>query len=587
MFEQVLDPVAGSLGLSALCAVIPLVTLFVLLGVLRMKAWQAGLISLVVSIIVAVAAFKMPVGQALLGATEGAAFGFFPIMWIVINAIWVYNLTVETGHFDVLRRSFEKVSPDVRVQAIIIAFCFGALLEALAGFGTPVAITVVMLMTLGFTPIKSAALALIANTAPVAFGALASPIVALATVTSGASDDARLTLDSIGGMVGRQTPILAVIVPLILVYVADGKRGVRETWVPALVAGLSFGIAQFIASNYISVPLTDIVAALVAAAAVVAVTRVTHPHRTDAVTAGVGAGSAMGAGSAGGVGATAGSELGGRPGEQSARDAHAPASRAGAGGAPIDDSRGDVFKAYAPYLIIIVIFSIANISGVKAALAKEPWTYKFAWPGLHVFGPGAKAPISFATFSFGWLSAAGTLLIIAGIITALVLKVSPGRALAAMGRTYAELKWAIVTVMAVLGLAYVMNLSGQTASLGAFLAGTGAFFAFLSPVLGWIGVGVTGSDTSANALFGALQVQTAARAGLDPLLLAAANSSGGVLGKMISPQNLAIAASAVGMAGKEGELFRKVFGWSLVLLVFMCVIVVLQSTPVLGWMIPG
>jgi lactate permease len=588
VFRQVLDPVAGSLGLSALCAVLPLVTLFVLLGVLRMKAWQAGLISLAVSIVVAVAAFKMPVGQALLGATEGAAYGFFPIMWIVINAIWVYNLTVETGHFDVLRRSFEKVSPDLRVQAIIIAFCFGALLEALAGFGTPVAITVVMLMRFGYTPIKSAALALIANTAPVAFGALASPIVALATVTSGANDDARLTLDTIGGMVGRQTPILAVIVPLILVFVADGKRGLREAWVPALTAGLSFGIAQFVASNYISVPLTDIIASLVAAAAVVAVTRVTHPHREGAMTASVGAGSAGGTS----VGATAGSELGDRPGGQGARDAHAPASgggrsNGGMGDAPIADSRVDVFKAYAPYLIIIVIFWIANISGVKAALAKEPWTYKFAWPGLHVFAPGATKPISFVTYSFGWLAAAGTLLIIAGILTALILPVSPGRALAAMARTYAELKWAILTVMAVLGLAYVMNLSGQTASLGALLAGTGAFFAFIAPVLGWIGVGVTGSDTSANALFGALQVQTAARAGLDPLLLAAANSSGGVLGKMISPQNLAIAAAAVGMAGKEGELFRKVFGWSLVLLAFMCVIVVLQSTPVLSWMIPG
>src|SRR3954466_16036893 len=295
MFEQVLDPVAGSLVLSALCALLPLLTLFVLLGVLRMKAWQAGLIGLAVSIIVAVVAFGMPIGQALLGATEGAAFGFFPIMWIVINAIWVYNLTVETGHFDVLRRSFEKVSPDVRVQAIIIAFCFGALLEALAGFGTPVAITVVMLMTLGFTPLKSAALALIANPAPVAFGALASPIVALATVTSGANPDPRLTLDTIGAMVGRQTPILAVIVPLILLFVADGKRGVREAWVPALTAGLSFAIAQFVASNYISVPLTDIVAALVAAGAVVAVTRVTHPHRAEA-TAGARAGSAVGAG---------------------------------------------------------------------------------------------------------------------------------------------------------------------------------------------------------------------------------------------------------------------------------------------------
>jgi lactate permease len=583
MFEQVLDPVAGSLGLSALCAALPLLTLFVLLGVLRVKAWIAGLISLVVAIVVAMVFFHMPVGQSLLSATEGAAFGFFPILWIVINAIWVYNLTVETGHFDVLRRSFEKVSPDQRVQAIIVAFCFGALLEALAGFGTPVAITVSMLMTLGFRPLKAAALSLIANTAPVAFGALASPIVTLATVTSGVSGDSRLTLDTIGAMVGRQTPILAVVVPLILVVVADGMRGLRETWVPALTAGLTFGVAQYIASNHISVPLTDIIAALVAAAAVVAVTRVTGPARTGALPQRVGAGAA--------VGATAGTELGDSPGRQGARDDDAPPVGAGAavGGEAspaVVDSRSDVFRAYAPYLIIIVIFSVTNISAVKTFLAREPWTYTFAWPGLHVFAPGATRPVSMTTFSFGWLATGGTLLIIAGILTALLLRISPARALAVYGRTYAELKWAIVTVMAVLALAYVMNLSGQTTALGAYLAGTGAFFAFLAPVLGWIGVGVTGSDTSANALFGALQVQTAARAGLDPLLLAAANSSGGVLGKMISPQNLAIAAAAVGMAGKEGELFRKVFGWSLLLLLFMCVIVVLQSTPVLSWMVP-
>src|SRR5687767_10192601 len=210
MFQQVLDPVAGSLGLSALCAAIPLITLFVLLGVLKVKAWIAGLVSLAVSMVVAVLFFSMPVGQTLLSATEGAAFGFFPILWIVINAIWVYNLTVHTGHFDVLRRNFEKVSPDQRIQAIIIAFCFGALLEALAGFGTPVAITVVMLMALGFAPLKAAATSLIANTAPVAFGALATPIVTLSTVTSGVSDAPGLDVDTLGAMVGRQTPVLAV-----------------------------------------------------------------------------------------------------------------------------------------------------------------------------------------------------------------------------------------------------------------------------------------------------------------------------------------------------------------------------------------
>jgi lactate permease len=592
LFEQVVDPVGGSLALSALVAAIPLLTLFVLLGALKVKAWLAGLISLAVALVLAVVAFRMPVGQAALSATEGAAFGFFPILWIVINAIWVYNLTVATGHFDVLRRSFEKVSPDQRIQAIIIAFCFGALLEALAGFGTPVAISVVMLMALGFQPMKAAAVALIANTAPVAFGALATPIVTLATVTSGVSDDARLTVDTLGAMAGRQTPILAAIVPLVLVLVVDGKRGLKDTWLEALVAGVAFGVAQFVAANYISVPLTDIIAALVAAAAVVAVVRMrktSYEPVTAATLSGGGVGTAAaGSGSRGraGVGATAGEELGDAPGRQAPRDPHAPAT--GAGGAPaLPDTPAEVAKAYAPYGIIIVIFALANLGPVKAALAEAPWTTSFAWPGLNVFAAGSDTELASTTYTFNWLPAAGTLMIVAGLLTMLVLKVSPGRALKAYVDTYRELKWAIVTVMAVLALAYVLNQSGMTSHLGRLLAETGGFFAFLSPILGWIGVAVTGSDTSANALFGALQVQAAVNAGLDPVLLAAANSSGGVMGKMVSPQNLAIAAAAVGMAGREGELFRKVFGWSMLLLLLMCLIVVLQASPVLGWMVPG
>jgi lactate permease len=567
MFQQDLQPVGDSLFLSALCGAIPFVTLLVLLGGLRLKAWVAGLISLVVALLVAVVLFSMPVGQALLAGTEGAAFGFFPILWIVINAIWVYNLTVASGHFDVLRRSFEKVSSDQRVQAIIIAFCFGALLEALAGFGTPVAITVVMLMAMGFQPLKAAAVALIANTAPVAFGALATPIVTLATVSSGASNDPGLTVDTLGSMVGRQTPLLAVVVPLVLVFVVDGRRGVRQTWVPALVCGVAFGVAQFAAANYVSVPLADIVASLVSAAVVVLLLRAWSPSEVltaEASDSTVPSSTRVPVGSGGAAdGATTG--------------AHE-------GPAPVD-SRADVIKAYAPYAVIIAIFSIVNITAVKEFLAKEPWTYSFGWPGLHVLNSKGD-PVASTTYAFNWLPAAGTLMIIAGIITALILKISAGDALRAYGRTYVELRSAIITVMAVLALAYVMNLSGQTNSLGAWLAGAGGAFAILSPILGWIGVAVTGSDTSANALFGALQVQTAKEAGLDPVLMAAANSSGGVLGKMISPQNLAIAAAAVGMAGREGDIFRKVIGWSVALLVVMCVIVGLQSTPVLDWMVP-
>jgi lactate permease len=575
MFQQDLEAVGDSLALSALCGALPLLTLFVLLGGLRLKAWLAGLISLGVALAVAIVLFGMPVGQALLSATEGGAFGFFPILWIVINAIWVYNLTVSSGHFDVLRRSFEKVSPDQRIQAIIIAFCFGALLEALAGFGTPVAITVVMLMALGFQPIKAAAVALIANTAPVAFGALATPIVTLAAVTSGVSDDSRLTVDTLGGMVGRQTPILAVIVPLVLVFVVDGKRGVKQTWLAALVCGLAFGVAQFVAANYVSVPLADILAAMVAAAAVVALLRVWKPGTVltaddmaaeEAASSGTTSGTGTGP-----VSGSSTSAAGGRGVTTSTR--------------PVTDPRAEVVKAYAPYAVIIAIFSIINIPAVKEFLAEKPFTFSFGWPGLEILNPDGEAVAS-TTYAFNWFPAAGTMMILAGLITMVILKISPKEGLRTYGATYVELKSAIITVMAVLALAYVMNLSGQTGSLGAWLAGTGSAFALLSPILGWIGVAVTGSDTSANALFGALQVQAAAEAGLDPVLMASANTSGGVLGKMVSPQNLAIAAAAVGMAGREGDIFRKVIGWSLGLLLLMCVLVGLQSTAVLDWMVP-
>jgi lactate permease len=590
-YQQIFDPVAGSFGLSSIFAVLPLLTLFVLLGGLKMKAWMAGLISLAVAVVIAIFVYGMPVTQSLLSASEGAVFGFFPILWVVINAIWVYNLTVATGHFDVLRRSFEKVSPDQRIQAVIIAFCFGGLLEALAGFGTPVAISVVMLMALGFAPIKAATLALLANTAPVAFGALATPIVTLAAVTSGVQpDNPDLTVDTLGAMVGRQTPILAIFVPLLLVYVVDGKRGLRQTWLPAVVCGLAFSIGQFISANYISVPLADIVASLAGAAAVVALLRVWQPVESPvlAVPRGGAPGTQGAEGGADGTTVDAARGTGGT-GRSGGSGASSTAVGAGDGAGTVRDrqvadSGAEVAKAYAPYLIIIAIFSITNLPAVKAALGVEPWTYKFPWPGLDVLTTAGE-PQASATYTFGWLAAAGTLMIIAGLITMAILKISPARGLKVYGETYYELRYAIVTVMAVLALAYVMNQSGMTGTLGNFLAQTGGFFVVLSPILGWIGVAVTGSDTSANALFGALQVQTAAQAGLDPVLLAAANTSGGVLGKMVSPQNLAIAASAVGMAGQEGVLLRKVLGYSLVMLFFMCLLVALQATPVLGWMV--
>jgi lactate permease len=591
MFQQDPQSVGGSLTLSALCALIPLAVLFIMLGGLKIRAWVSGLTSLLVALVVAVALFKMPVGQSISAALDGAVFGFFPILWIVINAVWIYNLTVASGHFDVLRRSFEKVSPDQRIQAIIIAFCFGALLEALAGFGTPVAISVVMLMSLGFKPVKAATVALVANPAPVAFGALAIPIVTLAPIVSGVSNDPRLSdanaLSTLGSMVGRQTPILALVVPLVLVIIVDGRRGVRQTWIPAVLAGVVFAVAQFVTANYISVQLTDIVASLLAAGSLVLLVRVWQPAQT--LTAELAASESearSGARSEGEVDAASRSRRGSRGMSAGAGGGTAVATDTGGGtrsGGPSVENRGDVMRAYAPYLVIIVIFSLTNIPAVVDFLAKEPWTYLFDWPGLDI--QNAKGDPVLTQFKFNWLPAAGTLLLFARLITVLFLKLKPGRALSTYGATYVELKSAIITVMAVLALAYVMNLSGQTASLGLWLAGTGGLFAVLSPILGWIGVAVTGSDTSSNSLFGALQVAAAKDVGLPPALMAAANSSGGVLGKMISPQNLAIGAAAVGMAGEEGALFRKVVGWSLLLILLMAILVYLQSTSLLSWMV--
>jgi lactate permease len=559
VYTQDFNPVSDSLGLTAIFAALPILTLFVLLGGLKMKAQWAALISLGVAIAVALIVYGMPADQTGLSALEGAAFGLFPIMWIVVMAIWLYNMTVETGHFAVLRRSFGTISDDQRIQAVIVAFCFGALMEALAGFGTPVAITAVMMIALGFKPIKAAALALVANTAPVAFGAIATPIITLAEITE-------LDKGDLGAMVGRQTPFLALIVPLILIGMVDGRRGIRQAWPVAVVGGVSFAIGQFACANYLSVELTDIVASLLATACIVAFLRVWTP----------------------GEPLIAEPAEGGRFGRPAAAGAsvHDPAmeSEITRRDDTSKDTRGDVVKAYAPYAIIIAVFSIAQIPAVKDWLAEKPWTTSFEWPGLDVRNPDGEA-LSSLTFNFNWLPAAGTLMLISGLITMVVIGVGPARALRVLGATLDQLKWAIVTVAAVLALAYVMNQSGQTITLGLWAAGAGSFFAFLSPLIGWLGVAVTGSDTSSNALFGGLQVAAASDAGASPTLLAAANSSGGVLGKMISPQNLAIGAAAVGMAGQEGDLFRKVIGWSIVLMLAMCALVYLQSTAVLDWMV--
>jgi lactate permease len=553
MYQQVYDPVSNSLGASSIVAALPLLTLFVLLGGVKMKAHWAGLIALLVAIIISIAVYSMPLGQALDAGAQGAAFGLFPIMWIVVNAVWIYTMTVKTGDFAVLRRSFAAISSDQRIQAVIIAFSFGALLEALAGFGTPVAITSVMLITLGFKPIKAAAVALVANTAPVAFGAIAIPIVTLSQVTS-------LPKQDLGSMVGRQTPFLALFVPLILVFIVDGRRGLRQTWPAALVGGVAFGIGQFVCSNYISVELADVVASLLSVGTMIAFLRVWQPSEPL-------------------EGEPAGTP---RPAIAGA-STHDPAleqelkRRDGR-----DDTRAEILRAYAPYLIIIAVFALAQLGPIKDFLNGR--TRMFDWPGLHV--TSAKGKVVSKPFKFDYLAAAGSLLLISGLLTVAALRINLRMSLKAYGEALNQLKWAILTVASVLALAYVMNLSGQTITIGMWAAGAGSAFAFLSPIIGWLGTAITGSDTSSNSLFGALQVTAAKNAGLNPLLLAASNSSGGVLGKMISPQNLAIGAAAVGMGGQEGDLFRKVLKWSLLLVAVMAVLAYVQSTSVLSWMVP-
>nr|WP_231700518.1 L-lactate permease [Arthrobacter sp. zg-Y750] len=587
------------MALSAILAALPLLLLFVMLGVFRMKAYQAALISLVLSILLAILGWRMPVGQVLSATGLGAFYAVFPILWILINALWIYKLTVATPWFEVLGRTIRSISDDLRILSILIAFCFGALLESLAGFGAPVAIASAMLMAAGMKPLKSAVVALLANTAPVAFGAMAAPIIALNGVTG-------IPLQELSSMTGRQTPFIALVVPLILVFLVDGKRGVRQTWPVALVAGAAFGLSQFVASNFFIVELTDVVAAVVTVVAVLLMLRVWQPveiigmtgETREAEEAGERVAETAGAdtltgpgrsdplatgatGAPGTGGATAVGDGGRVPKEDGgARGSGDTGASAGTG----RPSGHDVWMAVAPYLVIIAVFSLAQVPGIKTWLTSIGST-TFSWPGLDVTGSNGK-PVAAQTLRFDHIRATGTLLLFSGIITMILYRITPRRGVRVYGETLVQLRWTILTVCAVLALSFVMNLSGQTTTLGVALASAGGFFAILSPLLGWIGVALTGSDTSSNSLFGALQVAAANETGLSPTLMAAANSSAGVMGKMLSLQNLAIAAAAVGLNGAESTLLRKLIGWSLGLLAFLTLLIWLQSTSILGWMVP-
>ena len=569
-FQPDISPVADSLAISALVALLPLITVFLTLGVLRWKAHWAGLTSVAMAIVVASVFFGMPFDLAVLAATQGAAFGLFPIMWIVFTAILLYQVTVRSGRFEDLRATFHLISDDPRIQAIIIAFCFGGLLEALAGFGAPVAITGVMLMALGFSPLRAAAVVLLANTAPVAFGAVGTPIITAGNLTG-------IPYQEIGAYVGHQTPILAAFVPLLLVLMADGRRGVRQTWPIAVVVGLTFAIFQWVSATWISVELTDIIASLAGLAAAVLFLKVWQPTGREQALE------------------TLNTER-----EREFAMAGGPQATGSVGAGPVSDyvvsgeelaerarglTRARITMALFPYLLVIVVFAIAKlIAPVKEWLTTTD--IKIPWPGLSgEVLTIAGTPSTATTYTLSWLSSPGSMLLICSLIVAFVYGIGLAGWGAEAWATAHKMRYAFLTVASMLALAYVMNLSGQTITIGTWIAATGALFAYLSPTLGWIGTAVTGSDTSANALFATLQQSAAETAGIDPTLLVAANTSGGVVGKMISPQNLTIAATAVGLVGRESDILRKVLPWSIGLIIAMCLLVGLQST-VLAWMLP-
>jgi lactate permease len=558
MYQQVYDPIANNLVLSAVVALVPIIVLFVLLAGVRMAAQWASLATLATALIIAVVIYRMPIDLALNSTLLGICFGLFPIVWIVINAIFIYNVIVDTGHFDTIRDSLAGVSNDRRVQVVLIAFVFGALLEATAGFGTPVAITASLMAGLGFEAVYAAALALLANTAPVAFGGFGIPILTAGAVSG-------LDVMELSQMVGRQTPLLALIIPGMLVTVMAGFRRMLEVWPVVAVSGIAFALTQFLVSNLLGPELADLLAALVTVVAVIGLMAVW------------------------------------RPSEEWHFEHEPPAAQRESYDTP---PLGRTLYAWSPFIIIIAIFLIVQIPPVKDAVSSIQLAINFPtavisdttglptipWPGLNgeisQGPPVVPEPTPYdATFSTNWLSAAGTLILIGDIISLAVLRVGPGRALRIYGESLNQLKWAILTIASILGLAYLLNYSGMTYTLGLTLAATGFLFPFFASFIGWLGVALTGSDTSSNALFANLQKVTAQQIGVSPNLTVGANSSGGVLGKMISPQNLAVGTSATGLQGREGDLLRLVLRWSIGLTVIMAIWVTLQAY-VLPFMIP-
>jgi lactate permease len=625
-FHQVYQPVVDSILLSALVAGLPLYVLFVMLAILRLPAWLSALASLVTAGLLGWIVWGLPFGLTLGATTEGMAFGLWPISWIVLNAIVFHNLTVASGDFDVIKRSLTRLTRDRRLQALLIAFSFGALLEGIAGFGAPVAISASILASLGFEPVTAAVLALLANTAPVAFGSIGIPVVTLGGLVAPIlHKDVTQTTLALSAMVGRQLPLFAIIIPAYLIVVLAGWRRMREILPAVLVTGISFAIVQFLVSNYVGPQLTDILAALVSMGCLAVLLRFWRPkevwlfaHET----------------------ATAGPAMRGGPGAAS-RETDLPDRAATGGTSPFDalDPPARVVRAYAMYLVLVIVILVGQMGNLpfwsghpvndpKTALhtpanitadlscgspafklcplpwigpdpAKDRQAFKFPvwnffWPGTYELNAKG-APVSLVLqekpivskptaynnpFSWNFLAAAGSLVLYADIVAFLLMLLAGAKLnfFTVYARTVRQLSLPILTIAFILGIAYVMNYSGMTSSLAIALSKTGFIFPFVAAFLGWLGVFLTGSDTSSNTLFGPLQAQTAQQLGnVSPILTAGTNSSGGVMGKMISPQNLSVGAAGVNKVGSEGEIFRRVIRYSLILTAGVGVLAMIEA----------
>ena len=548
----------GGLGLSALVALIPIIFFFVALAVLRLKGHVAGAITLILSILIAIFAFKMPIDMAFAAAGYGFIYGLWPIAWIIVAAVFLYKLTVASGQFDIIRSSVISITDDQRLQVLLIGFSFGALLEGAAGFGAPVAITGALLVGLGFKPLYAAGLCLIANTAPVAFGALGVPILVAGQVTG-------IDPFDIGAMAGRQLPFLSVLVPFWLVAMMDGWKGVKETWPAALVAGGSFAVTQFFTSNYIGPELPDITSALVSIVSLALFLKVWRPKNTETAIS---------------MGQSAGAMVVNKP--------------SSGGPVPSEYSLGQIIRAWSPFLILTVLVTIWTMKPFKALFAPGGAFYSlvinFQIPHLHQqvlkAAPIVAQPMPMdAVFKFDPLSAGGTAIFIAAIISIFILGVGIKKGIGVFAETLISLKWPILSIGMVLAFAFVTNYSGMSTTLALVLAGTGVMFPFFSPFLGWLGVFLTGSDTSSNALFGSLQSTTAQQINVSDTLLVAANTSGGVTGKMISPQSIAVACAATGMVGRESELFRYTVKHSLIFASVIGIITLLQAYVFTGMLV--